>query len=588
MLAFPDGTSKETMLAAMRKRYGSPAPDFSNVQGGVSQSAQGYDRGAQYDGPLLEGDGPQGEAPSLNQINSQNRRFIEGLPREKVGGQPTLSSLITGGTRAGNIDDHVRRVDTANQRRMIDKLPGPVRFAVGAGTAVADPVVGLSQITGIGSDDWRERQLAAIESAKATKTGKAGAFAGNVAMYAAPATKLASAPKAIQYAGNMGIGALAGALDPVNEEGESRLKNTALGAGLGLAGQAASDALMVSGKAAANAVTPEIRALYKAAQAKGIKLTPAQLSDSKFVAYLRKQLGALPGSGAASHAAGQREAFNRAVSSTVGEAEPMSREVFDSALTRLGGEFDTFTNRPLPVTNGFMRNVLKVQDEAAAIGDADSARNMKAMADRIFKAGSSGRLDGRAVQSIDSQLSKLQAAGGERAYYASQMREALHSQLEKNMPHADFEAWKQTRKQYANLMKVTGLVAKDGEVSPGKLMGAVTANKAGKRAMARNRGGDLGELARIGQMMKLPPTSGTAEGAQAAGVGLGMLANPLKTVAGLTAGRGVRAMSDSDWLAQFLMSQSRGAGRQAIAPYVPAAGLGVMRYERDDNTGGRP
>lgn len=479
-------------------------------------------------------------------------------------------------------------VQRRNQRAMMDNLPGPLRFAVGAGTAVADPVVGLSQITGIGSDDWREQQLSAIEAAKATKTGKAGAFAGNVALLAAPATKLAAAPKAIQYAGNAGLGALAGALDPVNEEGESRLQNTVIGAGLGAAGQAAGDALMASGKAAAKAVTPEVRALYHAARAKGIKLTPAQLSDSKFVAYLRKQLGALPGSGAQGHAAGQREAFNRAVSQTVGEAEPMSREVFDNALTRLGGEFDRYTNRQLPVTNGFMRNVLKVQDEAAAIGDADSARNMKAMADRIFKAGSSGRMDGRAVQSIDSQLSKLQAAGGERAYYASQMREALHAQLEKNMPQAEFEAWKQTRRQYANLMKVTGLVAKDGEVSPGKLMGAVTANKAGKRAMARNRGGDLGELARVGQMMKLPPTSGTPEGAQAAAVGLGMFTNPLKTAAGLTAGRGVRMLSDSDWLAQFLMSQSRGGARQALAPYAPAAGLGIMRYERDNNGSNSP
>jgi len=409
--------------------------------------------------------------------------------------------------------------------------------------------------------------------------------AGNVASFFLPASWASHAAQArgLGLAGRAGMQALAAggtdaAIQAATNAGDVNLGRTATVAAGGLGGELVGAGLAASGKAAANAVTPEVRALYKAAQAKGIKLTPAQLSDSKFVAYLRKQLGALPGSGAASHAAGQREAFNRAVSDTVGETEPMSREVFDSALTRLGGEFDTFTNRPLPVTNGFMRNVLKVQDEAAAIGDADSARNMKAMADRIFKAGSAGRIDGRAVQSIDSQLSKLQAAGGERAYYASQMREALHTQLEKNMPQADFEAWKQTRKQYANLMKITGLVAKDGEVSPGKLMGAVTANKAGKRAMARNRGGDLGELARIGQMMKLPPTSGTPEGAQAAAVGVGMLANPLKTVAGLTAGRGVRAMSDSDLLAQFMMSQSRGAGRQAVAPYVPGVGVGVMRY----------
>lgn len=333
---------------------------------------------------------------------------------------------------------------------------------------------------------------------------------------------------------------------------------------------------MAGGKALSNTVAPEVKALYQAAKARGIKLTPAQLSDSKFMKFLSSQLGALPGSGAAGQAAKQNQAFNTAVSRTVGESEPMSREVFDQALTRLGGEFDKFTNRPLPLTNGFMRNVLKVQDEAAAIGDGDSARNMKAIADRIFKQGSSGQLDGRSVQSIDSALSKLQSAGGERAQYASQMRDALHDHLEKNMPRADFEAWRKTRGEYRNAMRIMGLVAKDGEVAPAKLMGAVTANKAGKRAMARDRGGELGELAKIGQRMKAPPSSGTGERVQAAAVGAGLWANPLQTLAGISAGRLARGVTDSDMLAAALMN--RGQGMQAIAPYVPAAGIGVMRY----------
>lgn len=470
-------------------------------------------------------------------------------------------------------------IEDENKRRMIAKLPAPLRALIGVGTAVADPITGLSQMTGIGSEEWRDQQERNVKAARGNTAGQVGALGGNVAMYAAPMTRLAKMPKAAQYAGSAGIGALAGALDPVSE-GESRIQNVGAGAALGLAGQGAGDALAASGKAAAAKVSPELKSLFIAARDRGIHLTPAQLSDSKFIKFLRSQLAALPGSGAAGQEARQVTAFNQQVSKAVGESEPMSREVFDKALTRLGGEFDQFTNRPLPLTNGFMKNVLRVQDEAAALGDADSARNMKAIADRIFKQGSSGTLDGRSVQSIDSALSKIQSKGGERAAYASEMRDALHEHLEKNMPRADFDAWRKTRGEYRNAMQIMGLVAKDGEVAPGKLMGAVTANKAGKRSMARGRGGEMGQLAQIGQRMKGPATSGTGERVQAATVGAGLWANPVQTLAGLTAGRAARGITDSEYLAARLMNP--GVKRQAIAPYVPGAGLGVMRYQGDD------
>lgn len=280
-------------------------------------------------------------------------------------------------------------------------------------------------MTGLVDDETAaktKRQNAALRS------GVGGSIVGTAADIGSlllPISKVGALGKVGQYGGNAAIGATIGAIQPT-EKGESRAKNAAIGGALGIGGQATGDLLQVGGKALANTLSPEIKALYQAAKARGINLTPAQLTDSKFVQFVRSQLAALPGSGAASQAAKQSRQFNTAVSKTVGETEPMSREVFDSALTRMGAEFDKFTNTNVPLTNGFMRKVLDVQDEAWGLGEESAARSMKHIADRIFKAGNSGTLDGKAVQSIDSQLSKLQAFGGERAYYASKMRNALH------------------------------------------------------------------------------------------------------------------------------------------------------------------
>lgn len=72
--------------------------------------------------------GPSG-TPTLDEINAQNR-----AARAEPG-------------YAGEQD----RVAAENHRRTLAKLPLPVRIMMGVGTAIAEPLVGASQITGIGS-----------------------------------------------------------------------------------------------------------------------------------------------------------------------------------------------------------------------------------------------------------------------------------------------------------------------------------------------------------------------------------------------------------------------------------------------------
>ena len=135
----------------------------------------------------------------------------------------------------------------------------------------------------------------------------------------------------------------------------------------------------------------------------------------------------------------------------------------------------------------------------------------------------------------------------------------------------DAAAWKKLRREYANRKTIAPLVAKSdgGPLPPAQLMGRVTATKAGKERMASNQGGLMGDLARVGQAMKPPPSSGTGER-----VLINQLAQPWMwpgLMAAATAGRA----SNSPLLAELMMRSGRGqtaqrAGRglQKISPLL--------------------
>lgn len=108
----------------------------------------------------------------------------------------------------------------------------------GAGKAVADLGRGAGQMMGLvdeqGVAESRARDAALME----TGAGKFGNIAGNVAAF----LPTMAIPGANTYTGAGLAGAAFGALQPT-AEGESRAFNTALGGGLGVAGQAASNGL---------------------------------------------------------------------------------------------------------------------------------------------------------------------------------------------------------------------------------------------------------------------------------------------------------------------------------------------------------
>src|SRR6478609_6005739 len=109
---------------------------------------------------------------------------------------------------------------------------------------------------------------------------------------------------------------------------------------------------------------------------------------------------------------------------------------------------------------------------------------------------------GSTYQAIDTQMSNIMKAGGEKAIYVGQLQKAFRDAMDLSIKPADAAAWQQARSQYKNLKAVRDIVGKNdasGDISPALLMGRLNSTEAGKEAMAKGTRGELGDIAEIGK-----------------------------------------------------------------------------------------
>ena len=441
------------------------------------------------------------------------------------------------------------------------------RFGAGIAAPIADTIVGLSQITGIGSPEWQRETQDRVAAAQSTRAGKVGSIAGNVGLaLAVPESKLAQLGRVGRLADAGLQGALYGASRSTHD-GESRTVNALEGAGLGAAGSTLGQLLAASGKRAAAAIPEATRAIAAKAEQYGIHLSPAQLSNSPLIRYLGNQFGILPGAGGAAIAEKQSAAFNRAVANTIGvDAPRVTPEVYaakKAADSRLFNELTARNN--LTVTGDLAMALKRLQDDANVVGGQASEATRNAIEGLYARMSPDGVVPGIAYQSLDSALGRATKGGGEAAHYIGQVRDAIRAAMDGSIAPADREAWATLRQQYGDRKTIRDLVYKPdqhGDLSPQALMGRVASNGSGKERMASGARGQLGELARIGQAMKPPRSSGTAERLMVRD-----MANPLQwpsIALGVTAGR----VANSPLLARLLLRDNPGQTRQLLAPYL--------------------
>ena len=172
---------------------------------------------------------------------------------------------------------------------------------------------------------------------------------------------------------------------------------------------------------------------------------------------------------------------------------------FLTTLARVGGEMQQVlpASEQAPIRAQISNLVNAVQQGNGTItGDAYQA---------LTRAGTPLQ---RATQSADPNV----------RFYAGQVRDALDGAFARSARPGDQAALQQARGQYRAMKTIEDLAEKspDGNIAPAQLLGQVRAQSArfdgSTSGIAYTGGGDLGELARIGQQfMRAPPNSGTAD-----------------------------------------------------------------------------
>lgn len=373
----------------------------------------------------------------------------------------------------------------------------------------------------------------------------------------------------------------------VEDAGKNALTSAAVGGAVPLVG----GAIGAGFNKLLGGTSSEVAKLAQLARDKfNIPIGPGQISENPMVRVADSVVAKMPFSGGTVSNAAQQGAFNRAVANTMGEkASALTPDVMASAKNRIGGVFDSVAQRTPSISadSKFVQDMIDTTHGAEQTLTADElgpiGKQVGAILDK-FEASGNRTITGDIYQALtrkDAPLSRaMQSDNPNIRFYAGQIRDALDGALERAAPADALADLKTARSQWRAMRTVEDLTEKapTGDISPALLMGAVRKSYGD---MAFGGGGDLADLARIGQQfLKAPPSSGTAErlaimkglgltGGGLAGVG-GLLMNPatipmaaavgIPSAAGfLAASKGAGALMRSDALANKLISNSIGA-----------------------------
>lgn len=402
---------------------------------------------------------------------------------------------------------------------MLDRIRGAGEAALSVGTALPASVIGawgglLSQATGgEKADQFLKGFVERNTYQPRTATGRE---------YLQGAGDALSASKIAGIGPTEGM-ALAGAAGPAMTQA-ARAGGRAVAPVVSAIAESPEAELLKRGASRAlSAVTPniqpEVGRLAMKAQSLGIPLRPDMLTDNKFARMMGEALEKVPLSGSKDEM--RQTAFNRALGQTIGaerNANKVTPDVFDRAMTQSGekiGEISGRTN--IPMSSDFGTLLTNTQLQAQRFETADVAKIVTNYIQELRdKAGPTGVIPGEAFRKLNSEIGRRarSADSGDLKRALGDLQDDMHDALVANAAPGDIPVLQEARKQYAIGKTLEPLIAKSptGDISPAALMAAVTATKDRKSMMARGRGGDLGDIARIGQLfLKEPSSSGTAE-----------------------------------------------------------------------------
>lgn len=282
-----------------------------------------------------------------------------------------------------------------------------------------------------------------------------------------------------------------------------------------------------------NPIPPERARQLAVLEREGVTdLTAGQITGKKPLQWAESVTQDTPfaGTRAADMQTRAAEQFTRAALRRAGiQADRATPDVMDAGYTRLGQQFEALAqNTTIPpsrrLTRDLQRSVQEYNDVVAPTLRAPIVNGIAGDLANVFNTGQP--ISGQAYSTLRSALDKRARAVRNTDPPLSQalfnVRNALDEAAERAMPRQLMGQFRQTRREYANLMTLekaasgAGSDAAQGLISPAQLRNA--AKTSDRRRYVRGRG-DLDELARAGAAIMTPlPQSGTAPRAYAQGM----------------------------------------------------------------------
>ncbi|MEF3075162.1 hypothetical protein V2P20_09005 [Methylobacter sp. Wu1] len=341
-----------------------------------------------------------------------------------------------------------------------------------------------------------------------TAAGKIGNFVGEIV----PGLLLPGGGLLKTMASGAGLGAL-----QQTGEGESALKNAAIGAAGGALGYGAVAGAGRLLRPVRSELSDSGKALAQKAKDMGIDLDAAQLSGSKPLRIINSVLNDLPLSSGAQQAKNelQHKQFNSAIAKTMGSnADLLNEAAMAEIKSRVGGGIGDIADRNrFTFDNDMLTKLTQHSFDAQRFETGDVQKIVNNYIDDFMsKVEPNGTVSGQAYRKLDSALG-ARARGttnGDLRQALGNLRETLREGMDKSISPQDAAEWSKLRGQYRNMKLIEPLAAKsvDGNISPNALLNA--ANKGSKNAAYQSN--DLKDLGKIGkEFLQEFPSSGTAQ-----------------------------------------------------------------------------
>jgi hypothetical protein len=401
---------------------------------------------------------------------------------------------------------------------------------IGAGRTVDRGLQGIKQMGLQVASPFSEGARAALEAQKYRMTADDEQYAKLT--QARPGATMLGEIAPLMAAPMLGSGvggaALSASLPGLISYGsaEERLKSGAMGAAGGAAGAAIGSAV---GRALQpNRVTPGAtqQSALDAAKRVGVTVPVGDVTGSKPVRWLQSTLADMPLSGGMAQKAdaANKAAINQAANRAIGQAgEEVTEQTLDAARQQIGGTFSAILN-PLQVTldkpfradvqaivgskvmrelrNESVDNLIdpfkKLPNAPVRVSGDWFQQNKTALNDAIRSAYTSGEVGkARALEAFEGALDRAAT---------------------RSMGQKERAAYDVARKQWASLRTLeTGKVVEGGNVMPGRLDSAL--NTRYKQAYKEGKlSGELADIAKLGQVYKPLPQSGTTPRAMYSGL----------------------------------------------------------------------